>query len=375
MPDTSIERLLKIFFSKSTKSDWKKMAMQEMQGKDPYEILSWRGKDKILFLPYYNAEDIANLHFLNGFQIPAAKNTSSNQRAWLNLPAINEKDDAKANDLMLKHLSLGASGVLMDLREIPNPDFNRLLLKIQWQSCFLALHTNAEISLPDQLSSHLIRKSDPAAVRGALFWESIPKKSNLDFYFDNCANFKALGLVIPPASPAEEISDALLAGVRTIETFSGSASRLLNIFRSISFSLYADAVLIESYAKLKTLRMLWYQIAQTYGLNDYKIADLHIHARSQSVNDGAYSPHENMLKGTFASIAAIMGGCDSLTIECASERPLFTRWARNVSVILLEESFFNQIADPLAGAFAPDFILNEMAAKAWELFQLKCTRA
>ncbi|MEX2230694.1 MAG: methylmalonyl-CoA mutase family protein [Cyclobacteriaceae bacterium] len=375
MPDKSIERLLEIFFSKSTKSDWKKIAIQETQGKDPYEILSWRGKDKILFLPYYDAQDVANLQFLNGFLIPAAKNTSSEQRAWENLPTVNEKDEAKANDLVLKHLSLGAQGALIDLRNVPNIDFSRLLQEIEWPYCFLAFHTNADTFFPDKLSNFIRSKHDPASVSGALFWESIPKKSKLDFYFENCPDFKALGLIVPPSSPAEEISDALLAGVRTFETLATSSSSTALVFRSIAFSLSADAVLIESYAKFKALRMLWYQVSRSYGHNDYNITDLHIHARSQSVKDGAYTPYENMLKGTFASMAAIMGGCNSLTVECESQPPLVPRWARNVSVILREESFFNEVSDPLAGAYGPDLIINEMASKAWELFQVKWERS
>ena len=369
MPDKSFDKVLENFFSKSDKSDWKKIAMQETQGKDPFEILSWRGKDEILFLPYYDAEDVANLHFLNGFQIPAAKNTSSEKRSWLSLPAVKASDVVKANALALSHLAFGAPGVLLDLRNLHHTDFNQLMQNIQWPNCSVAFQLNPGQPLADPLSQFIKSKFQPDSISGALFWESIPKKSNFDFYFDYCKNFKALGLIIPSSSPAIEISDALLAGVSVYESYSRPDAE--SVFKSITFSLSTDAAFVESVAKLKALRMLWFQVAQSYGHNDYNIQDLYIHARTQQAGEGVYAPHENMLTGTFAAIAAIIGGCDSLTIACEDEPPLVPRWAGNVSNILREESFFNQVSDPLAGCYALESIVHSIARQAWEIFQVK----
>ncbi|HEY9487435.1 MAG TPA: methylmalonyl-CoA mutase family protein, partial [Chryseosolibacter sp.] len=68
---------------------------------------------------------------------------------------------------------------------------------------------------------------------------------------------------------------------------------------------------------------------------------------------------------------AVLGGCDALSIEGDHPPSLFPRWSRNVSSILREESFFSNIADPLAGAYALDAITNSIAKSAWELFQEK----
>jgi methylmalonyl-CoA mutase len=150
--------------------------------------------------------------------------------------------------------------------------------------------------------------------------------------------------------------------------------KAFEVFRRIAFSLAIDATLIESIAKLKALRLLWYQVARAYGHDDYNMESLHIHARSEKANDGSYGPHENMLKGTFAAIAAITGGCDSLTIEADTQPPLMSRQARNISSILREESFLDQVSDPVAGAYAVESITNGIAKKAWEIFQQKWTQ-
>jgi len=43
--------------------------------------------------------------------------------------------------------------------------------------------------------------------------------------------------------------------------------------------------------------------------------------------------------------------------------------ARNVSSLLREESHFDKVADPSAGAYAIDNLIHHTAAKAWALFQ------
>ena len=371
MSDKSIDKVLEDFFPKSRKIDWKKIATLEINGKDPFQFLSWRGKDDILFLPYYDAEDVANLDFLSRFQIPSAKNSFSGAgaRSWVNLPAIGINDEKAANKISLNHLSQGADGVLFDLRQHPDVNLNHLMDKIEWPYCFVAFQAN-ETSFLDPLSAFIKNKFDPASLSGALFWESIPKKNNLDFYFNYCNNFKALGLVIPHASPTLEISEALWEGMKTFEALS-EKSNPENIFKSISFSLSVDSSFVESITKLKALRMLWYQVAHAYSINDYKVSDLHIHATSEVGKHEKFAPHENMLKSTFSAMAAILGGCDSLTIHTNHDQAIMSRLARNVSTILREESFLNKVADPVAGAYALDSIIHEMAQKAWAMFQLK----
>jgi methylmalonyl-CoA mutase len=372
MPDNSIHKVLKKFFPQSVKTDWEKIATQEIQKKNPFETLSWSGKDKILYLPYYDAEDVAHLPSPGLFHLPAA-DRSAIPRAWSNMPAVSVSDEVTANLSALNHLSLGADGILFDFRKIGHPDFSQLLHNVQWPYCALAFQARDPADFLKPLADFITKSFDPEPLTGALFWESIPKTSDMDFYIHSCKNFKCLGLIIPQASPAEELSDAMFKGIRTLEDYSGGLP-LRDVFRSVCFSLSTDASLVESIAKLKALRMLWYQVAHAYGHDDFKIADLVVHARSIRVDEGVYDPQENMLKGTFSAMGAIMGGCDMLTVECEEQPPHIPRQARNISNILREESFFNHVADPSAGAYAVDAITHAIAQKAWTMFQEKCQR-
>lgn len=368
-PDQSIHKELQNYFSKSDKDDWAKIAMQELGGKNPFEFLSWRGKDEILFLPYYDAGDVAHLHSINAIQTPAVANDQQPAHTWANLPAVSVNDEVTANTLALHHLTSGADGILFDLQAFPSPDLNVMLEGIEWSYCSVAFRAQSG-TLAESLATFVRNKFDPDSVSGALFWESIPKSSTGKYFFDNGGNFRSLGLTIRPETPAMEVCNALMAGVRTVESFR-SIGDTRRIFSHIAFSVPTDSSLLESLAKFRALRMLWRQVALAYGISDYKSRDLYLHAFSARAPEGRLSPHENMLKGTFSAIAAIAGGCDAVTIDCEDEPPLIPRQARNISAILREESFFARVSDPLRGAYAVESITHAIAQSAWAMFQQK----
>ena len=76
------------------------------------------------------------------------------------------------------------------------------------------------------------------------------------------------------------------------------------------------------------------------------------------------------MKETYAAMAAILGGCDALTIEAEEEgNTMMNRIARNTSSILDEESFLSKVADPLAGSYYIESLTKQLAEKAWAKFK------
>ena len=77
-----------------------------------------------------------------------------------------------------------------------------------------------------------------------------------------------------------------------------------------------------------------------------------------------------MISGTMGALAAVVGGCDSLTVMPENENnATMARIARNVSNILREESHLSKVADPTAGAYAVENVVNKLAIAAWTDFQ------
>jgi methylmalonyl-CoA mutase len=71
-----------------------------------------------------------------------------------------------------------------------------------------------------------------------------------------------------------------------------------------------------------------------------------------------------MLKSTTAAMAAILGGADSVTVDPETyDHPMQRRVARNVGILLREESRFAKVADPLVGAYFIDHLTQDLAAR------------
>jgi methylmalonyl-CoA mutase len=79
-----------------------------------------------------------------------------------------------------------------------------------------------------------------------------------------------------------------------------------------------------------------------------------------------------MIKATTSAMAAICGGCDILTVEPENTSDAtIQRIALNVSSVLREESFLNKVADPTAGSYFLESLVNELCEKAWAIFKAK----
>lgn len=93
-----------------------------------------------------------------------------------------------------------------------------------------------------------------------------------------------------------------------------------------------------------------------------------IHAYIKPFSKEAYQPHGNMISSTSRALAAVLGGCDALTIETSSE--LEERIAKNVSLILREESHIHKTADATAGSYFIDSLIGSSSQRTTHNSQL-----
>jgi methylmalonyl-CoA mutase len=371
MAGNSILSSISEIFPKSDKEIWRQAASQEMEGRDPLEILSWQSRDGLIFFPYYDHRDGTAFRSPEKNQRAVTDNSFSVPRKWINAAGVSVPgtDNIKANEKALSHLTHGADGIFFKVHGSASA-IDRLLHQIEWPYCSLFFRAENNHSLSRELLAYIATMNwRLETLAGGLFWDKVPKRSEVDLRFLELKNFRSLGLVIPPSSPTREILSALVEGVRTVEELKNDAD-IDSIFRAVSFSIPADILFFESIAKLRSLRWLWYQVSQIYQVKNYQPADLHLHVRSESWITENFQPHGNMLKSTTAAIASVLGGCDSLTIDGEDDSNLvMNRIARNISSILREESYLDKVSDPLAGSYALDVMSVELAKKAWSLFQ------
>lgn len=128
-------------------------------------------------------------------------------------------------------------------------------------------------------------------------------------------------------------------------------------------------------AKLRAARLVWWNFAQAWGVDDASAAKLSVHARTLKYNKTKYDPHVNMLRTTTETLSAVLGGADSIEVGPYDE--VFTtpqefsrRVARNQQLLLSEECGLANVIDPAGGSWYVENLTWELANKAWEYFRL-----
>jgi methylmalonyl-CoA mutase len=284
---------------------------------------------------------------------PASENSLRGPRTWYHCPSIQVADPRKANEKALECLRLGADGVFFELTDALN--FETLLADIEWSWCslnFLAKRNQASIA--KELHAYILKMKYPAKdLHGAYFGNMDPASFPLPFRF--------AGIEIPSfPSPVKEISD----GFRMlIEILKNDFSQI----EKVAFSINVGTDFFLEMAKLRAIRVVWQKFLDASKL---KATPLFIHAHSRSWTDTRYQPHGNMLKSTTAAMAAILGGCNVLTVEPEDpQNPMMERVAQNVSQLLREEAYFSKVADPVAGSYFMEDLTHQLSAAAWQSIQ------
>jgi methylmalonyl-CoA mutase len=372
MPEKTFLEKLQASFPAQSKSDWISAASTEVNGKEALDSLQWEVPDvKFKFSPYYDESDLQHFAGQSSFEFLPEKNSFLGPRTWQSLPLVPVDDEKNANETSHNHVMRGADGILFD---IGTKDFSieKLLEKIEWPYCHLSFVCSGDFSIAERITSYCLSKSYKASeIGGAIFWKKNPIIPKAGFReLNELKKFFPLGIFLEPQPPAEEISKALLRGVEAIRAQLDQQQPAEQAVRAISFSISIGNNFLVEIAKLKALRTLWYQVVRAFGVNSYDPGQLHIHGRCDAWISESFQPHGNMLKSTTASISAICGGCNSLTVMGEQPgNPLMERMARNVSLILREESHLNKVADPVAGSYAIETLTHELAREAWRRFQ------
>jgi methylmalonyl-CoA mutase len=175
------------------------------------------------------------------------------------------------------------------------------------------------------------------------------------------------------ATPAQELAAVLGTAVAYLRALEVEKLPLDEVAGQIAFTLAVDADLFMGVAKLRALRRLWGGVLQTVGAEP-AMRRMRVHAETAASMYARRDPWVNILRGTVACFAAATGGADSITVlpfDHALGLPsrLALRLARNTQLILLEESNLSRVADPAGGAWYVETLTEELAQKAWALFQ------
>jgi methylmalonyl-CoA mutase len=179
------------------------------------------------------------------------------------------------------------------------------------------------------------------------------------------------------ANATWELAGSVAAAVAYLRVLTESGLPVAKALSQISFRLAADDDQFLTTAKIRALRRLWARVADVVGEPDHGAAV--VHAETSLPMMTQRDPWVNMLRTTLAAFGAGVGGADTVLVfpfDVAIEggfpgmaASFARRMARNIQLLLLEESHVGRILDPAGGSWFVEDLTDQLASQAWQTFQ------
>lgn len=184
-------------------------------------------------------------------------------------------------------------------------------------------------------------------------------------------SFRADGRAVFEAGGTEvqELGFAAASAAEAIEALVKAGWDAGDAAATIEVELAADTDIHLTIAKLRAMRLVWAQMMDAWGVSDSRAA-LYLHATTAERGLSAIDPWTNLIRAACAGFAATAGGADALTITPitrASGRstPFSRRLARNLHILLAEETHAGKVNDPAGGSYLHETLSHKLAEAAW----------
>lgn len=400
--DRENEKLLQEF-PPSGRSEWESKIAQDCRDTDCKEKLTWKTSENIDVKPFYCTEDLESIRYLEGlpeaFLFPGGNKTSGN--AWKIRQDIRVHDIEAANSKALYLTEKGVDAIGFDLRSIKKPDykdFKSLVNRIDLERTLL--HWIAGEN-PDYLPDYLIQMAeekhvDPSCLKGSIYFVPLRELTltggwRRSFEEDMKPGVQLIrkasgtlpdvktitvgGELFADAggSSVQELGYSLATAAEYLSFYTDQGIPVKDIAHHMQLNLSTGSNYFFEIAKLRAARILWSNLIKAYDEETAKNIPVYIQSITTNWNKTAYDSRMNLLRLTTEAMAAILGGCDALLVHpydaCFREPSDFTeRLARNIQIILREESYFDKVIDPAGGSYYIESLTDAICKNAWQQF-------
>ena len=149
----------------------------------------------------------------------------------------------------------------------------------------------------------------------------------------------------------------------------------INVFgKRLSFFFNAHNNLFEEVAKFRAARRMWAQMMKDLGATDPKAMMLRFHTQTGGSTLTAQQPLNNIARVTIQTLAAVLGGTQSLHTNGYDEAlSLPTETAARIALrtqqVVAYESGAPDTVDPLAGSYFVETLTNDVETAALQLIE------
>jgi len=160
------------------------------------------------------------------------------------------------------------------------------------------------------------------------------------------------------------VQEAINAGL-DVDRFAGRLSFFFNAYND----------LFEEVAKFRAARRIWAKIMkERFGAKDPRSMMLRFHTQTGGSTLTAQQPDNNIVRVTIQTLAAVLGGTQSLHTNSRDEAlglptEESVRIALRTQQIVAHESGVTNTVDPLAGSYYVEALTDAIEAEAWKYIE------
>lgn len=394
------EKLFNDFPPISTE-EWEKVINQDLKGADYDKRLIWKTEDGFSVRPYYRAENLENLTFIDALpnEFPFVRGSKTKGNHWDIMQEIEEVSPKKANEIAHESIDKGAHILLFSAKNIENlSHLEQMLDKLPLEACEIRFY---DVENPIQFTSFFIQfiennKIKKENIRVAIECDPIlqailqkEKVAEIETKIDELVQLFELTKAFPHfsflaigsyelrdrgATLVQEVAYGLAIANEYLALLTEKGVTVDTIAGKMAIHLSVGANYFMEIAKFRAIRMLWATLIAQYQPHKKASHQIPIYAKGLRRNKTIYDPYVNILRSTTEGMAATLGGADAVFLQsfdqAYKEDDAFSRRiSRNIQIILKEEAFFDKVIDPAAGSYYIENLTHAIALHAWNLFK------
>ncbi len=173
----------------------------------------------------------------------------------------------------------------------------------------------------------------------------------------------------------QEIAFTIADGIAYVEEVLSRGVNIDEFAPRLSFFFTTHNNFFEEIAKLRAVRKLWAKIMKDrFHAKDPNSMRLRFHTQTAGVTLTAQQPNVNIIRVTLQSLAAILGGTQSLH-TCGADEALAiptedsVRLSLRTQQVLAHESGVTDVVDPLGGSYYIEYLTSKLEEKALEYIE------
>jgi methylmalonyl-CoA mutase len=342
-------------FNKVSFEDWKAQITKDLKGK-PIDVLNSNPEMDIEIKAFHHQEEESNF----------TSAVSKTNNDWI----IRKEYSSENNDDLLKDLNEGVNGISVKAENFESIMKDVLLEHIQAD---VRIDQNSNVHYPENLALNF-----DVIEKAALAGNAISDLSEFNAFYKQYPSNKTIWVNgntygDAGATSIQELAFSLAHLNEYVQSLVNEGVSLSEINSKIIICISVTNNYFVNIAKMRVLRSLVNGLFKGYDAN-YLAQPIQLIAKTSVRYQANNDSNSNLLRQTTQAMSAVIGGCDTLTVspflsEDKEQNALNQRMAKNIQLILKEESYLDKVIDPSNGSYYIAALCNQILGKSWKLFK------